>query len=659
MFLHNCTARHRLTRGHFAKRWVFDPLEWLMNEKHNKNPGDDDLKKFQLPGSQGPNANPKYHEDSLVTKKKGGGGGGGDAAKQAAEDREQAKPLEPASGEPYDFPTQEVPKPEEKAKEDSAVLSDAKWHADDTLFQEEAEVSVKLELPPDKKLITKVQAELFAKTATGLEPISKGEGHAQSDGRAPIILPVYKPKGYDSSPGHDGGPVEYVIKFSHKLAELFSPENILRKVTETALKAADHELVPGVSFAKNTSFIQPTATKDFKQLETTVKEWDQKYPKKAYISVFGHVDADEKDPKGLSERRAQSAHAFITNDADTWDKLYSTEKWGLQVLQVILKDLGHYHDTPNDQDGPNTHAAFKAIQKSAGLPQSGREDSGTRKAIFSAYMKGKHDIKIDASRFKNVAGHPWMGCAAHNRAKDGEGHAPENRRVTFVLLKDSKFFPVHFPCQDGNEAPCQAQCKKAGKRSGPGIGCLFYDELVREKAQPEAKDDASSKASDQVATEDFALFAATVYGESANSSEMAWRAVAHVIMNRVGRYEWSKYDSASEIVKNTGFDACTQRNQPFLKCYNYVNDKEATKSSHIGRFIEVITPIYQKKEPDNTEDSILYYSPNAQAHGHEEHPNIYRSEVPRWVNDKVKEVTIDGLLPSDDFKFYKYKHSSR
>ncbi len=454
-----------------------------MNEKHNKNPGDDDLKKFQLPGLQGPNANPKYHEDSLVTKKKGGGGGGGDAAKQAAEDREQAKPLEPASGEPYDFPTQEVAKPEEKAKGDSAVISDAKWHADDTLFQEEAEASVHLVLPPGKEHLTKVQAELFAKTPKGPESISKAEGHAQADGRATVTLPVYKPKGHGSDAGHDGGPVEYFIEFTHKLAEMFIPENILRKVTETALKAADHELVPGVSFAKDTSFIQPTATKDFKQLESTVKEWDQKYPKKAYISVFGHVDADEKDPKGLSERRAQSAFAFITNDVDTWDKLYSAEKWGLKALQVILKDLGHYHDTPNGQDGPNTHAAFKAIQKSAGLPQSGREDSATRKAIFSAYMKGKHDIKIDAARFKDVAGHPWMGCAAHNRAKDGEDHAPENRRVTFMLLKDSKYFPVHFPCQDGNEAPCQTQCKKAGKRSGPGIKCLFYDELVREKPQ--------------------------------------------------------------------------------------------------------------------------------------------------------------------------------
>ena len=101
-------------------------------------------------------------------------------------------------------------------------------------------------------------------------------------------------------------------------------------------------------------------------------------------------------------------------------------------------------------------------------------------------MKGKHDIKIDASRFLKVAGHEWMGCAAHNQVKVSEGAAPENRRVAFVLINPSKYFPVNFPCQDGSEVACQGQCKKKEKRSAAGIKCLFYDQMVREEKQAAA-----------------------------------------------------------------------------------------------------------------------------------------------------------------------------
>jgi hypothetical protein len=113
------------------------------------------------------------------------------------------------------------------------------------------------------------------------------------------------------------------------------------------------------------------------------------------------------------------------------------------------------------------------------LPETGSEDSATRKALFATYMKGKHDIKIEAARFLKVAGHAWMGCATHNQVRESEGVAPENRRVAFVLFNPSKHFPVNFPCQDGSEVACQEQCKKEGKRSGAGIKCMFYDQMVR------------------------------------------------------------------------------------------------------------------------------------------------------------------------------------
>jgi outer membrane protein OmpA-like peptidoglycan-associated protein len=450
-----------------------------------KRPGDAELEKMGK-SAWPDSSSSKVPPDSSLTS--AGGGGFGKAARDTVEARQRAAADKQAEAEPppeVDDYGKAAPS-DSAEKKSEAVLSDPKWTESDTLFQQEAEVSVKVDLPEGKEHLTRIQAELFAKTANGRESISKAEGHADSSGRAAIVLPVYKPQ------GHKDGVVEYFVEFVHKLAKAMTTENLMRKVSETALKSADHVLVPGVSFPKDSSFIGPQAADGFRKVESKLKEWDAKDSKKAKVVVFGHADLDEKNSKALSERRAQSAYAFITNDSAVWEKLYGIEKWGLSTLQTILKDLGHYHGTPDGKDGLKTQEALKAIQNKTGLPATGKEDSATRQAMFSAYMKGKHDIKIEASRFRQVAGNPWMGCASNNHAKEGDEPAPENRRVAFILIKESKFFPVHFPCQDASEAACQGQCKKGGKRSAPRIRCAFYDELVRETQQIQSQnpDDA-------------------------------------------------------------------------------------------------------------------------------------------------------------------------
>ena len=461
---------------------------------HFEGPGADDLKRMMkhfpvAPGHEdmlrilgikrkAPDTIKPDPKDKKAKEALGKGGGGLSAnAKKILADRKQSEPPNEPPLEIFEYPTLEQAKPEEEVEEEPAVLADAAWHEPDTLFHQEAEVSVKLALPQGKEHITRIQVELLANTPSGPESISKGEGWAQADGTAVAKVPVYKPK------GHDDGPVEYFFRVMHSLAKMVSTEMQPRTVSEMALKSADHILISGVTFEKDSSFIGTKGTQALKPLEAKFNEWEKKYPKKAQIAVFGHTDKGEKDAKGLSERRAQSAFAFITNDAATWDNLYRAEAWGLKALQTLLKDLGHYHGGLDGGDGPKTQAAFKAFQKGAGLPETGSEDSATRKALFAAYMKGKHDIKIEASRFLKVAGHAWMGCAAHNQVKESEGVAPENRRVAFVLINPSKHFPVNFPCKDGSEEACQGQCKKEGKRSGAGIKCLFYDQMVREEKQ--------------------------------------------------------------------------------------------------------------------------------------------------------------------------------
>lgn len=299
--------------------------------------------------------------------------------------------------------------------------------------------------------------ELHAKGSGDPNPIAKAQAYAQADGTAVFTLPIYRPQ--DKAEGE----VEYFLVFKHAL-------------------------VPGIAFPKNTSFISPKAAAGFKSLEKTFLAWKEKYPK-GRIVVFGHADAGESEPKALSERRAQSAFAFITNDAAAWERLYTLEKWGLASLQWLLKDLGHYADKVDGLDGPNTQKAFKAFQNRAGLLETGSEDAATRKALFAAYMAGKHDIRIDESRFRQVAGHPWMGCATNNAVKAGSP-APENRRVVFILLNESRAFPIHFYCRDGDESACQRQCRREGRRSDPAIKCYFHDELVREEKQAPGEEEA-------------------------------------------------------------------------------------------------------------------------------------------------------------------------
>ena len=72
--------------------------------------------------------------------------------------------------------------------------------------------------------------------------------------------------------------------------------------------------------------------------------------------------------------------------------------------------------------------------------------------------------------------------------------------------------------------------------------------------------------------------------------------------------------------------------------------------------VEVITPIYQRKEMDLTGGCTLYYSPRAQAQLHKEQPKKYSKPVPAdWDFSLLEEADIHELLPTDDFKFYRYK----
>jgi hypothetical protein len=67
---------------------------------------------------------------------------------------------------------------------------------------------------------------------------------------------------------------------------------------------------------------------------------------------------------------------------------------------------------------------------------------------------------------------------------------------------------------------------------------------------------------------------------------------------------------------------------------------------------EVLEPVYNKKDPDNTYGATLYFSPKAQ--------KALGRNKPDWaISKKLKEVKVDGLEATDDFKFYKYNQKPK
>lgn len=148
----------------------------------------------------------------------------------------------------------------------------------------------------------------------------------------------------------------------------------------------------------------------------------------------------------------------------------------------------------------------------------------------------RDELGLASSAFRLVSGFPYVGCCGYNRYVSGEELHAENRRAVFLILEESPNFPMAFPCRSGTVGPCEDQAKRPGERAIAGFRCKFYDEMVKQEKMGQA----ANSDNEQEITEDFAIFASTIYGEAAASSEAAWRCVAHVIMNRVGRLEWRK-----------------------------------------------------------------------------------------------------------------------
>ncbi len=174
---------------------------------------------------------------------------------------------------------------------------------------------------------------------------------------------------------------------------------------------------------------------------------------------------------------------------------------------------------------------------------------------------------------------------------------------------------------------------------------------INENLKESIKNDSDKNINEEL-NEELKIFIATIYGESAASSEIAWEAIANVIMNRVGEKEWKKYDTVEKIIKYTGFDAYTLKNTPYKIAESYLKNRTGNNLK-IEKLINIVINIYYNEKPDITNGALLYYSPKAQETLHNKYPNKYL-KTPKWNFSLLEEIKIKGA-EKDDFKFYKYK----
>jgi len=194
------------------------------------------------------------------------------------------------------------------------------------------------------------------------------------------------------------------------------------------------------------------------------------------LLVVGHADAvgGAAHNLELSADRAQAVAAYIRDDADAWMRFYdhptASARWGTREDQLMLSALPHgespYYDGEIDGvAGPITRAAFKELQKKNGLPQTGKADRATRRALALEYMQAE-GTSAPAADFRTLA------CGERHLLEQSGGASRANRRVDVFAFESGEIVPAPDDCREGKHPGCEVydRWKKAvtGKLGAEG-----------------------------------------------------------------------------------------------------------------------------------------------------------------------------------------------
>jgi hypothetical protein len=157
-------------------------------------------------------------------------------------------------------------------------------------------------------------------------------------------------------------------------------------------------------------------------------------------------------------------------------------------------------------------------------------------------------------------------------------------------------------------------------------------------------------------TEEARIFCATVAGEALGCSVAAQKAVASVILNRVGRREWSRWKTPLQVIAMSGFDAFEHENAPYVQALQMLRKYPDGGMGALLRLVAAVMPLYQGLEAP-IPGIVLYYSPKALRALHEKNPKVWRSPVPGWRFEQLEPVDVPGA-ERDDFMWFKYRRGA-
>lgn len=236
-----------------------------------------------------------------------------------------------------------------------------------------------------------------------------------------------------------------------------------------------------VRFGFGSSFVAPGATAEFRRLAALLQD------KPGVIaSVFGHADpvGDDASNKALSGRRAAAIYGVLTRDVALWERLFSTpfglDDWGLASVQLMLAVTGHFTGAFDGVGDAPTVSSIVSFQSSKGLPADGGAGTGTRAALFLAYMDavcvddagqpftlakaaflgrgvdpgGKGDYQgcgeFNLTRIFSVADEQRFRTTLDATERDGE-NATNRRVVVYLFRPGTRIDPNSWPCPRADE----------------------------------------------------------------------------------------------------------------------------------------------------------------------------------------------------------------
>lgn len=211
----------------------------------------------------------------------------------------------------------------------------------------------------------------------------------------------------------------------------------------------------GMLFETDKVFLLPSAMNGIRGL---ARYYDQ-HPGLAVL-VVGHTDTvgDPGYNERLSEERADSVAAFLTEDVDAWLAHYAgtphSQAWGTREDQHMLSALPpegppHYTGPTHGFVDPPTREAIVRFQRSAGLVDDGIAGPNTRRALVEQYMA------LDETTLPEDATITTHGCGEHHPAIATADHVDEedNRRVEVFLFEREVDPPPRSPCAACPEYP--------------------------------------------------------------------------------------------------------------------------------------------------------------------------------------------------------------